>query len=89
MHPPTCSSRAHSRARAGDWVRHGVAQALADYDTLTTTEELAALRGVDGGATFAALLEKYKIVPSRMARELDFSSSSLGRYVEATRFRAK
>jgi hypothetical protein len=71
-------------------VRHGVAQALADYEHLTTSDELAPLRqGADASARFAALLDKYKLVPSRLARELDFSSSSLGRYVEANRFKAK
>ncbi len=70
-------------------MRHGTAQAIADYDTLMGTAELAALRELDGGAPFAALLEQFKVVPSRMARELDFSSSSTGRFIAATRFKAK
>jgi hypothetical protein len=70
-------------------VRHGTAQAIADYDNLTTTAELAVLRDAQGGVPFQELLDRFKLVPSRLARELDFSSSVLGRYVEANRFRAK
>ena len=61
----------------GDWVRHGTAQAIRDYALLTESEELAPLRA---GPEFAALLDKYKLVPSRLALELDFSSSALGRF---------
>jgi hypothetical protein len=70
----------------GDWIRHGAAQAIADYDTLMTTDELATLRE---DARFTELLDRFKIVPSRLAREFDFSSSSTGRFIDATRPRPK
>ena len=76
------------RSGFGDWVRHGTAQAIRDYALLTESDELAPLRT---SPAFEALLDKYKLVPSRLAVELDFSSSALGRFAEASNksFKAK
>lgn len=72
----------------GDWVRHGAAQAIQDYNMLCESEELAPLRT---SPAFEALLDKYKLVPSRLAVELDFSSSALGRFAAKSNksFKAK
>ena len=72
----------------GDWVRHGTARAIQDYNLLTESDELAPLRT---SPVFQTLLDKYKLVPSRLAMELDFSSSALGRFAAASNssFKAK
>jgi hypothetical protein len=89
VHLLLCLPQSDSKFRAtGDWVRHGTAQAIQDYNLLTESEELAPLRA---SPAFEALLDRYKLVPSRLAVELDFSSSALGRFAAANNsgFKAK
>mmetsp|Transcript_56648 Transcript_56648/g.179036 ORF Transcript_56648/g.179036 Transcript_56648/m.179036 type:complete len:233 (-) Transcript_56648:210-908(-) len=60
----------------GNWITYGAGQAMEDYKALTSSEDLAFLRESE---EFEALLTKYKVVPSRMAVEMDFSNSTIGR----------